>query len=344
MPQNRKLILGILALLVLVSPAKSHAQEARQGARVVARYIESLQGQDYRTMVELSYSCQREVAAIKAQNPEEAWPQLVEEYYASKIGALTDKPKFWRAYGEGLSEGTGEIAKQIRGLARFVPQSAKWSIIDSRSDHVENSVQFGGYDRTVVSVATSYSSIEESPIVDGKCLKEAILRFEIHAESHLVMTVGRLPEGDVKWKNVPAYMVLQPRGYLTDSASVFPAAEAQRLESRCAGLDRRGRAQIAIVTVPWLEGDPIEKVALNLFTRWEIGTGGMNNGVLLILAIRERQSRITVGPGLESVITDQVAAAALKEMRPDLRNGDYEAAINIALDSLAKRIEAPRSR
>jgi uncharacterized protein len=102
-------------------------------------------------------------------------------------------------------------------------------------------------------------------------------------------------------------------------------------------------AQIAIVTVPLLEGDPLEKVALNLFTRWEIGTGGVNNGVLLILAIRERQSRITVGAGLEGVISDEVAAAALREMRPDLRNGDYESAINIALDLLVKRIEAIRA-
>jgi hypothetical protein len=343
MPKNRKLDLGILALLVLVFSAKLLAQEPQQGAGLVTRYIESLQKLDYRTILDLSYRCQRDVAAIKAQNPEEAWTKLVEEYYESKISSLTTKPEFWRVSRKGLSGATGELTQQIRVLTRLLPQSTKWSIIDARSDHVEGSIQFGAYNRTVVSVSTRYSSIEESPIVDGKCLKEAILQFEIHAKSQLVVTVGRLPKDDVNWSKVPAYIILEPRGYLTDSASVIPAAEAQRIEARCAVLDRRRLAQIAIVTVPLLEGDSLEKVALNLFTRWEIGASGKNNGILLIFAIREQQSRITVGPGLENVISDEVAAVALKEMRPDLRNGDYESAINVALDLLVKRIEAIRA-
>ena len=169
MPKNSQLDLGILALLVLVFPSKLLAQESLQGAGVVTRYIESLQRLDYRTIMDLSYRCQRDVAAIKAQNPEEASTKLVEEYYESKISALTTKPEFWRASGEGLSGATGELAQQIRVLTRLFPQSTKWSIIDSRSDHVEDSIQFGAYDRTVVSVSTSYSSIEESPIVEGKC-------------------------------------------------------------------------------------------------------------------------------------------------------------------------------
>ncbi len=306
----------ILILLGLVFPANLPAQ----GARVVARYIEALQGLDYRTIMDLSYSCQRDVAAIKAQNPEDAWPELVEEYYDSKISSITAEHEFRRTNGD-----LSDLAQNIRALTRLLPPSAKWSIIDSRSG-------------PAVSVSISYSSIEESPIVDGKCLRQAILQFEIHAETQLVMTVRRLPKTDATWSKVPAYLFLEPKGYLTDAASVFSAAEAQRLEVRCAALYRRGRVQIVIVTVPTLEGDLIEKVALHLFTTWEIGP----RGVLLLLAVRERQSRITVGHELENAISDSVAAAALKEMRPDLRNGDYEAAINIALDSLAKSIDSPR--
>src|SRR5258706_8987703 len=107
MSWKRRLHLGIPALLVLVFPAKFPAQEARQGASVVTRYIGSLQGLDYRTSIDLSYSCQRDVAAIKAANPEEVWPKLVEEYYDAKISSLPAKPEFRRAFGEGLPDATG---------------------------------------------------------------------------------------------------------------------------------------------------------------------------------------------------------------------------------------------
>jgi uncharacterized protein len=130
----------------------------------------------------------------------------------------------------------------------------------------------------------------------------------------------------------------KPAGYLADAAGVVEAQEAKAIEQRCAELDRAGRAQVAIVIVRSLQGQPIEKVALTLFKKWGIGRKNVNDGLLLMLAIQERKSRLTVGYGLEKIVTDDVAAGILHEMAPSLRAGHYGAALNRALDLLGARL------
>lgn len=134
----------------------------------------------------------------------------------------------------------------------------------------------------------------------------------------------------------------KPAGFVTDAASVIPVIEAKRLEGRCAQLDQAHRAQIAIVTVDSLEGEPIQRVALDLFRKWGIGRKGVNDGVLIMLSIRDRQSRITVGYGLEKTISAELAGSILKSMRPDLAGGRYGSALNLALDSLERILPAAK--
>jgi uncharacterized protein len=129
-----------------------------------------------------------------------------------------------------------------------------------------------------------------------------------------------------------------PGGYITDAASVFSSAELKALETRCASLDQNRRGQIAVVTVASLQGEPIDKLALNLFRRWGIGRKGVNDGLLIMIAIREQQSRITVGYGLEKNIPDSVAQEVLLKMRRHLRDRRFALALNIALDSIEERL------
>lgn len=63
-------------------------------------------------------------------------------------------------------------------------------------------------------------------------------------------------------------------------------------------------AQIVVVTVPNLEGKALEEYATALFRKFGIGDSTKNNGVLMLLALEERQFRIEVGYGLEGVLTD----------------------------------------
>jgi uncharacterized protein len=132
--------------------------------------------------------------------------------------------------------------------------------------------------------------------------------------------------------------LLKPQGYVSDFAGVIDAAARAELESYLAQLETATGAQVAIVTLPTLEGEPIEDFANDLFRKWGIGKKGTDEGLLLLLAIRDRQSRLEVGRGLEGIIPDGFAGAVLRQMRPLLREGNYAGALLEAAHMLGSRI------
>ena len=77
----------------------------------------------------------------------------------------------------------------------------------------------------------------------------------------------------------------------------------QQLEALAAELDRKTGSQIAIVTLNTLQGEPIEDFSVKLATKWGIGRKAQGDtGVLLLLAIQDRKSRMEVGYGIEPII------------------------------------------
>jgi uncharacterized protein len=131
---------------------------------------------------------------------------------------------------------------------------------------------------------------------------------------------------------------LQPRGYVSDFAHVLDAGSVQALEAYCGNVERTTGAQMAVVTVDSLEDEPIEDVANRLFRQWGIGKKGKDEGLLLLLAIRDRKQRAEVGYGLEPVITDGYAGGVLRGIRPILRQGNYGGALLAAAQEFGSRI------
>jgi uncharacterized protein len=134
------------------------------------------------------------------------------------------------------------------------------------------------------------------------------------------------------------FAALQPRGYVSDFAGVIDAASKSELERYAAGVEKATGAQFAFVTLRSLEGQPIEDVANLLFRRWGVGLKGKNEGVLILLAIGERRSRVEVGYGLEPYLTDGSAGTLLRDMRPALREGAYGTAFSVAAQKIGDRI------
>lgn len=131
---------------------------------------------------------------------------------------------------------------------------------------------------------------------------------------------------------------LKPRGYVSDFAGVLPEPAVRQLNEYLGRVEQSTGAQIAIVTIPTLDGEPIEDVATLLFERWGIGKKGKDEGALFLLSINDRKSRLEVGYGLEPILPDGSAGALLREMRPALRAGNYAAALATATASLGERI------
>jgi uncharacterized protein len=136
----------------------------------------------------------------------------------------------------------------------------------------------------------------------------------------------------VDWKS------LKPQGYVSDFAGVVGPAEKTQLEAYCAAVERATGAQMALVTVPSLEGEPIEDVANTLFRAWGVGPKGTEEGILLLVAIQDRRDRVEVGYGLEPILPDGLDGSILRAMRPALRQGDYGDAMRAAAETIGGTI------
>jgi uncharacterized protein len=116
---------------------------------------------------------------------------------------------------------------------------------------------------------------------------------------------------------------LTPRGYVNDFAGVV-GPEASGIEALLTELDQKTGAQVAIVTLPSLEGGEITDFSNRLFERWQIGQAGQDNGLLILAAIEDRDVWIEVGYGLEPIIPDAMAGRILDQaVIPRFVDGDY---------------------
>ena len=119
-----------------------------------------------------------------------------------------------------------------------------------------------------------------------------------------------------------------PLGRVNDFAHVLDASTVQRLEEALTELEQRTGAEVAVVTVPSVEGGDIERAAEELFRQWGIGKRRNDNGVLILCAVGDRRVRIEVGYGLEQTLPDAMCGRIIRErMAPHFKAGDYAAGL-----------------
>jgi uncharacterized protein len=117
-------------------------------------------------------------------------------------------------------------------------------------------------------------------------------------------------------------------GRVTDNAQIL-SPEVNRLLSDSLKMhEHRTTNQVAVLTIPTLEGESIEDYANRVFNEWKLGQKGKDNGVLILIVPSEKRMRIEVGYGLEGTLTDLVASRIIQYiMTPRFREGDYDGGI-----------------
>jgi uncharacterized protein len=131
---------------------------------------------------------------------------------------------------------------------------------------------------------------------------------------------------------------LKPQGYLSDFSGVVDAGSRVALERYCGQVEKDTGAEIALVTLPSLQGEPIEDFANDLYRQWGVGKKGKDEGIMLLLVTGDRRSRLEVGYGLEPYIPDGFAGSLLRQMAPALRQQDYGTAMREAATVIGNRI------
>jgi uncharacterized protein len=115
----------------------------------------------------------------------------------------------------------------------------------------------------------------------------------------------------------PAYT-----GYVNDYAHILSASDVQSLNALSAELAKKTGVQLATVIIPSLKDENIDDYAIKLFETWGIGQKGKDNGLLFIVALQERKTRIEVGYGLEGSINDAKAGRILTDyVIPQFKSG-----------------------
>ena len=71
----------------------------------------------------------------------------------------------------------------------------------------------------------------------------------------------------------------------------------------------------------------IKEYANKVFVAWGLGQKNADNGVLIVLSLKERMVRIEVGKGLEEYLTDAGSAQIIRLAKSSLSKGDYNSGL-----------------
>jgi len=117
----------------------------------------------------------------------------------------------------------------------------------------------------------------------------------------------------------------KPEGYVNDFAGVIDDASKQQMDGIIRAVERATGAEISVVVVQSIEPyGSIEEYGVAIASEWGIGKEGKDNGVLLLLSMKERRIRLDVGYGLEGAIPDGLAGQIIDDsVLPSLQAGDY---------------------
>lgn len=129
------------------------------------------------------------------------------------------------------------------------------------------------------------------------------------------------------------------RAAVVDAADVIPDEAEAELDARILAWNRRTGHQLAVATVPSLEGRTIQDYGVGLLRHWGLGGAESNDGVLVLLAPSERRVRVEVGYGLEGVLTDVEASRIIREtIRPALAGDDIAQGLDAGVGRIMQSI------
>jgi uncharacterized protein len=113
-----------------------------------------------------------------------------------------------------------------------------------------------------------------------------------------------------------------------------------RLEATLTEREHATGVQMALAIFPSLEGESLEDYSIRLAQQWRLGAKGLDNGLILLVFVKDRKVRVEVGYGLEDRITDVVASQIIRQaIAPKFREGNYAAGLEAAVAAVFERIE-----
>lgn len=128
-------------------------------------------------------------------------------------------------------------------------------------------------------------------------------------------------------------------GYVVDHAGLLSPGTRLKLEQFLENFEKSDSTQLAVLTIPSLQGEALEGYAIKVAESWGIGQKGKDNGALLLVTQAERKVRIEVGYGLEGRLTDLLAGRIIDdEITPRFKQGDFDGGIIAGVAAMAEAV------
>lgn len=136
-----------------------------------------------------------------------------------------------------------------------------------------------------------------------------------------------------------------PPKLVNDLSGILSAEERQLLENKLVAFDDSTSIQIAIIIVPNSGGEPIGDFATEIGHRWQIGTKGRDNGVIICATTdntdgNKREIFVATGYGVEQYINDAKAGDIVQyDLIPNFKNKDYYQGLNKASSHIMEMLK-----
>jgi len=129
-------------------------------------------------------------------------------------------------------------------------------------------------------------------------------------------------------------------GRVNDFANVIDPATEAEIDRQLDQLEQKTTSEIAVATIRSLDGMTSTDYANRLFKEWGVGQAKLDNGVLVVIAVDDRDMAIEVGYGLEGVLPDGLAGQVIREdFTPRFKEGDYSGGIRNGVTHLVEIVE-----
>ncbi len=121
-------------------------------------------------------------------------------------------------------------------------------------------------------------------------------------------------------------------GRVNDYGDILNSSQETTLESLLREAENKTSSQVVLLTIPSLQGEVLEDYSMRVVEKWKIGQEKFDNGLLVLVAMKERKIRVEVGYGLEHIITDAKSSYIIRKlMVPFFKKGNYYDGINQGL-------------
>ena len=126
---------------------------------------------------------------------------------------------------------------------------------------------------------------------------------------------------------------------VNDLDGVLTSSEINDLSLLLENIENKTSAQVALLIIPSLKGKNLEDYSLQIAENWGknkgLGQKDRDNGVLLLIAIRDKKLRIEVGYGLEGILNDGKCGYIIRNIiTPNFKKGNYYTGINNGLKKI----------